>query len=137
MRPFAACLCLLLVAACATDDPRWRDPTPVEWAAADFGDVPMAYDGLVRAAMAKSLKNPTTATYTYHGAPAKTWVGLAPSFRYGYGVCADITERDLVAKLDFGPYFFLFHDGRIIDSFEGAQAELLCARIGREPGKAK
>src|SRR5262245_10105505 len=83
-------LLVILLAACAAPDPRFRDPTLVEWRAADFGDVPENYDMAIRTYLETVLRDPLSATITIKNGPEKTWIGDAPNFVYGYGVCVTI-----------------------------------------------
>ncbi len=125
---------LVLLSACAAPDPRFRDPTVAEWQAAFFGDEPANYDGTIRAYMEGVLRDPRSATLTVTTEPTKTWVGDAPNFQYGYGVCVEIVERGVYsANTNFGPTFFLLSEGKILLMKEGNDGERLCARLGRIP----
>jgi len=127
-------LLLILLAACAAPDPRFRDPTLAEWRAADFGTVPENYDMAIRTHLETALRDPLSATLTIKSGPEKTWVGDAPSFRYGYGICVKISERGVYsAYSDFGPTFFLLVNSEIIQMREGSEGERLCTRLGRNP----
>ena len=132
MRPIL--LVLVLLAGCAAPDPRFRDPTAAEWQAADFGDEPANYDGAIRAYMEDVLRDPRSATLTVTTEPTKTWVGDAPKFQYGYGVCVEIVERGVYsAYTNFGPTFFLLVNGKVQLMKEGNDGERLCSRLGRLP----
>jgi hypothetical protein len=129
-----AILILLALSACASaPDPRFRDPTVAEWEGADFGDEPGNYDAAIRGYLEKLLQDPRSTTLTFKDGPTKTWVGTAPEFQYGYGVCVDVVERGVYTTANFGPSFFLFHNGRVVLMREGSDGERLCARMGRVP----
>src|SRR5687768_7405472 len=99
---------LMLLAGCAGKlDPRFRDPTAAEWEAADFGSEPANYDTAIRSHLEEILQDPRGATLTVKAGPKKTWIGAAPQFEYGYGVCVEIIERGVYsAYTTFGPTFF-------------------------------
>jgi hypothetical protein len=130
-----ALVLVLLLAACATaPDPRFRDPTMAEWEAAIFGEPPGNYDAAIRAYMEGLLQDPRSATLTVQGGPTKTWIGTAPSFQYGWGVCVEVKERGVyTTDISFGRTFFLFVNGRVVQMQEGSAGERLCARLGRMP----
>ena len=130
-----AFILLILLAGCASaPDPRFRDPTLDEWRAADFGSEPADYDATIRAYMEDVLRDPRSATLTIKAGPKKTWIGDAPHFQYGYGVCVEIVESGVyTANADFGPTFFLLFDGKIMQMQEGSDGERVCARLGRTP----
>jgi hypothetical protein len=124
----------MLLAACAAPDPRFRDPTLAEWRAADFGTVPENYDMAIRSYLETVLRDPLNATLTIKTGPEKTWVGEAPNFLYGYGVCVTITEASVYSAFaDFGPTFFLLVDNKVVQMREGSEGERLCTRLGRNP----
>ncbi len=135
MKILSALIVLLLVTACASKpDPRFRDPTLEEWNAATFGDEPGNYDAAIRNYIEGLLQNPRTSTLTVHGGPTKTWVGQAPAFEFGYGVCVEVVERGVYAAgASFGDTFFLLVNGRVTQMREGSDGERLCARLGRMP----
>jgi hypothetical protein len=134
MRPIFAVLLFLLSGCASAPDPRFRDPTVAEWQAADFGDEPANYDGMIRDYMETVLRDPRTATLTVTTEPTKTWVGDAPKFQYGYGVCVEIIERGVYsAYTNFGPTFFLLRDDKVLLMKEGNDGERLCSRLGRLP----
>ncbi len=125
---------VLLLSACAgAPDPRFRDPTAAEWEKADFGEEPGNYDAAIRSYLESLLQDPRGATLTVKGGPTKTWVGTAPAFEYGYGVCVDLIEAGVYAGADFGSTFFLLHDDHVVQMREGSDGERLCSRLGRIP----
>ena len=126
---------LTLLSACASEpDPRFRDPTFAEWRAADFGNVPANYDAAIRTHLEGVLRDPRGATITVIGGPERTWIGNAPRFQYGYGVCVTLVERSVYAPYtDFGPTFFLLKDGAVTHMREGSDGERICARLERNP----
>ncbi|TAL01227.1 MAG: hypothetical protein EPO08_11065 [Rhodospirillaceae bacterium] len=130
-----AFIVLILLSGCASaPDPRLREPTPTEWQAADFGSQPAYYDTAIRTYMEDVLRDPQNATLTIKTGPKKTWVGDAPNFQYGYGVCIEIVERGVyTAYTNFGPTFVLLFNGNVAQMREGANGERLCARLGRAP----
>ena len=130
-----AVILLILLSSCAsTPDPRLRDPTPAEWDAADFGDEPSNYDAAIRGYMEDVLRDPRSATLTIKSGPKKTWVGDAPNFQYGYGVCVLIVEPGVyTAYTDFGPTFFMLFNSAVTQMREGSDGERVCARLGRTP----
>ncbi len=126
------------LAACASSpSDRFRDPTLAEWEAADFGEDPGNYDAAIRAYMQSLLQDPRSTTINFKDGPTKTWVGTAPDFRYGYGVCVDVVTRGVYATANFGSTFFLFHDGRVAVVRDGSDGERICARLGRTPEGAR
>ena len=128
-------LFLLLLSACTTaPDPRFRDPTRAEWDAATFSDAPSNYDAAIRTYMEGLLADPRSATLTVQGGPTKTWMGEAPSFQYGWGVCVEVKERGVyTTEASFGRTFYLFLNNRVTQMREGSDGERLCARLGRMP----
>jgi hypothetical protein len=115
-------------------DPRFRDPSPAEWARADFGASPGRYEPAIRDYIERTVQDPRNATFSILSGPEKAWLGGAPNFVYGYGVCAEIVERGVyTAHTSFGPTFFLLKDGRIAEVRAGTDGERLCARLGRLP----
>jgi hypothetical protein len=128
-------LALLLLSACASaPDPRFRDPTLAEWRAADFGEEPANYDATIRTYLEDVLPDPRGATLTIKDGPKKTWIGFAPDFRYGYGVCMEIAERGVYSEnANFGPTFFLLLNDKVVSMSEGSEGERLCSRLGRNP----
>jgi hypothetical protein len=135
MRTRFLLLPLFLLSACASaPDPRFRDPTLAEWNAAEFGDEPGNYDAAIRSYMEGLLQDPRGATLTIRGGPTKTWVGSAPDFQYGFGVCVEIVERGVYSTTaSFGQTFFLLLNGRVVQMREGSDGERLCSRLGRIP----
>jgi hypothetical protein len=125
----------VLLSACASaPDPRFRDPTLPEWRAADFGTVPENYDAAIRNYLETVLRDPRGATLTIKAGPEKTWIGDAPDFQFGYGVCVTIVERGVYSAFtDFGPTFFFLVDGKVTQMREGSDGERLCTRLGRNP----
>jgi hypothetical protein len=132
-------LLLLGLGACASaPDPRFRDPSLAEWNAAEFGDEPGNYDAAIRSYMESLLQDPRGATLTVRGGPTKTWVGTAPDFQYGFGVCVEIVERGVYSNnANFGQTFFLLVNGRVAQMREGSDGERLCSRLGRMPDSIK
>jgi hypothetical protein len=127
-------LALLVSAGASAAEPGLRDPTLDEWRAADIGDEPAGYDAAIRAYLEDVLRDPRDATLTVKDGPKKTWVGKAPAFQYGYGICVQVVERGVYAEnTDFGPTFFLLFDGNVVQMREGYEGERLCARLGRNP----
>jgi hypothetical protein len=126
---------LLLLGACAAGpNPRFRDPTPAEWEAATFGEEPANYDTAIRAYMEGLLRDPRAATLVVRDGPSKAWVGTAPDFQYGYGVCVEVQERGVYGiNTNFGLTFFLMLNGKVTQMREGSDGERLCARLGRIP----
>ena len=135
MKTLLAIITLGLLAACASKpDPRFRDPTRAEWEAAEFGEEPAAYEGAIRSYLENILRDPRESTLAVKAGPKRTWVGFAPGFEYGYGVCVEVTERGVyTAGVSFGPTFFLLFDSKVKQMREGSDGERLCARLGREP----
>jgi hypothetical protein len=126
---------LLCLAGCASaPDPRFRDPSKAEWDAAYFGDEPGNFDAAIRSYLEGLLQDPRSATLTVTGGPTRTWVGTAPDFQYGYGVCVELVERGVYStNTSFGQTFFLMVDGKVVLMREGYDGERLCARLGRMP----
>ena len=138
MRSLIPLFLTVILAACAgTPSERFRDPTLAEWEAASFGDEPGNYDAAIRTYMESSLQDPRSTTLNFKDGPTKTWVGNAPDFRFGYGVCVDVVERGVYATANFGPTFFFFENGRVVLAREGSDGERLCARLGRIPEGAR
>lgn len=135
---FRPLIFLALLSACAsTADTHFRDPTLAEWQAADFGDEPGNYDQAIRSYLESLLQNPRSTTLTIKSGPTKTWVGTAPDFQFGFGICVDVLERGVYDTANFGPTFFLLHDDRVALMREGSDGERLCARLGRVPKGAE
>ena len=141
MRSTAPLLIVALLTACAgTPSERGRDPTLAEWESATFGNETGNYDAAIREYMESLLQDPRSTTLTFKDGPTRTWVGTAPDFQYGYGVCVDVVERGVYAATNFGPTFFLFQNGRVAAVRDGSDGERICARLGRIPegaGEAK
>ena len=134
MRSIALLLIVATFTACAgTPSERDRDPTLAEWEAATFGNDTGNYDAAIREYMESLLQDLRSTTLTFKDGPTKTWVGTAPDFQYGYGVCVDVVERGIYAATNFGPTFFLFQNGRVAAVRDGTDGERICARLGRTP----
>lgn len=134
MKRYALLFALLLAACSTTPDPRFRDPSLAEWDAATFGESPGNYDAAIRTYMEGLLQDPRSAALTVQGGPTKTWMGEAPNFQFGWGVCVEVKERGVYATdTSFGRTFFLFVNDRVVQMREGSDGERLCARLGRMP----
>lgn len=127
-------LALALCGCAGHADPRLRDPTLEEWQAADFGAPPGNYDAAIRGYLEDALHEPEPTSLLTVGGPHRTWLGTAPNFQYGYGICLQIKEPSIYdPQTDFGPTFFFLQNGVVTQMRQGSEGERLCDRLGRSP----
>jgi hypothetical protein len=88
--------------------------------------------------LAGTDRNLNDTTIRYKRSPQRTWIGDVPDFKYGYGICAELSERTVdIDHISFGPTFFFFINGEVTEMTEGAEAKQLCQRLGQVPNGQK
>jgi hypothetical protein len=127
---------LVLCGCAGRVDPKLRDPTLDEWQAADFGSPPASYDAAIRAYLEDALHEADPTSLTPSGGPHRTWIGTAPNFQFGYGICLQIKEHNIYdPQTDMGATFFFLQNGVVTQMRQGSEGERLCDRLGRSPVK--
>jgi hypothetical protein len=120
-----ALLTAAALAGCATEAQRkdaetnaWKQTLPLP--NADYGSYPENYEELVKAYLARSLKDPESARYSNFSQPRKEHIITSVSAKeatYGYSVCVSVN-----AKNSYGGYtgnhvfWFFIRDGKVLRS---------------------
>lgn len=94
-------------------------PSQEEMATADYGLYPSDYERIIKDYAAITLKDPSSAQYTFLNEPKRAFNGIGGA-KFGWVVCANIN-----AKNSYGGYvgtrmnYFMIKDGRVINASYG------------------
>jgi len=116
------CFTVCSLVACVTR------PTQQEISNADYGDYPNNYQEIIRSYMENVLFDPYSAVYSNWSGPSQGYSGgRFVQIAFGYRVCVDINAKNRMGGyVGKKRYYFLIHNGRIVQQFDELNAQQLC-----------